>query len=173
MDSPHTAFNHEPSAFVVRGLGLDSSDQNTPSPGIDGPVEYIFKLGVSPSIKDENGVLVPTGTESPAFISFAGPRGHTSMIPIKSSLKAGTVGEFSAIAQDVGPIKSIKLAEPFSHKSTWRPTTVEVNRISPAVGNVIPSRPDGWVKFEVNRVVKEPVSIIARGTGSVTRSDAL
>ena len=150
----------------VRGLGLDEAVQGTPSPGIHGPAEYIFKIGISPPIKNQEGILVQTGTSSPTFISFKGAKGETGMIPIKASFKEGTVGEFAAVANDVGPIKSIKIAEPFSKKFTWRPTTLEVNRISPSMGKDAPSSPDGWVKFDINRVIKEPVTIVSRGPGS-------
>jgi len=155
--------HHSDSAFNVRGLGLDDPPAGTPAPAMDGPVEYIFKIGVSPAIKNAEGILVPTSANGPTFISLGGPKGETGMIPIKHTFKAGAVGEYATFAKDVGAVKTIKLAEPFSKASTWRPTTVEVNRLGPSARENISSKPDGWVKFDVNRVIKDPVTIVASG----------
>ena len=160
--------HHDATSFNVRGLGLDDPPPEVPLPSIDGPVEYIFKISVSPAIKNGEGILVPTGAKGPTFISLAGPKGETGMIPIKHSFKAGAMGEYATFAKDVGTVKSIKLAEPFSKGSSWQPTSVEVNRLGPSSATGTASRPDGWVKFDVNRPIKDPVTILARG-GAVTK----
>jgi hypothetical protein len=170
--------NHVSSSFPtvtppVRGLGLDDASTGPLGSAHLGPVEYVFKLGVSPAIKNAEGILFPTGTRSPTFISFVGSRGETGMIPIKSGFKAGAIGEYSTLSKDVGPIKAIKLAEPFSRSSSWRPTTVEVNRLAPSDGNNGGNRGDGWVKFDVNKVIKEPVVIAAKGSTGVPEPDKM
>lgn len=166
-DTPH--LDHLDTAFVgPRGMGLDDLVSAQHGTSINGPVEYIFKIGTSPAIKNDEGVLVPTNALKTTFISFVGSKGATDMIPIKSTFKSAAVGEFSAIAKDVGSVKAIKLAEPFSKNAQWRPTTVEVNRIGPSGAKDAPSKPDGWVGFDVNRVVKEPVTIMARGPATGT-----
>jgi hypothetical protein len=166
----HTAhLGHLDTSFVgPRGMGLDDPITAQHGTSINGPVEYVFKIGTSPAMKNDEGVLVPTNALKTTFISFLGSKGATDMIPIKSTFKSAAVGEFSAIAKDVGPVKAIKLSEPFSKNAQWRPTTVEVNRIGPSGAKDALSKPDGWVGFDVNRVVKEPVTIMARGPASGT-----
>lgn len=85
------------------------------------------------------------------------------MIPLKASFKSGSLGEFSTLAKDVGQVKGIKLAEPFSRGATWLPTTVEVNRIGASAAKGAPGRPDGWVTLNVNKIVKGPVTVMASG----------
>ena len=158
----HTAFPTD-TIPPVRGLGLDEGSNGSPQPPIDGPVEYILKIATSPAIKNADNVLVQTNASEPTFISLIGGKGATSMIPLKASFKSGSLGEFSTIAKDVGPVKGIKLAEPFGRAATWTPTTVEVNRMGASGAKGAASRPDGWVTFNVNRIVKGPVTIMASG----------
>lgn len=158
----HTSFPNELPP-PVRGLGLDEGSSGSPLAPIDGPVEYILKIATSPAIKNADNILIPTNASEPTFISMIGTKGETSMIPLKSSFKSGSLGEFSTLAKDVGQVKGIKLAEPFSRGATWLPTTVEVNRIGASAAKGAPGRPDGWVTFNVNRIVKGPVTVMASG----------
>lgn len=153
-----TAFPHDPTKLVA-AMGLDDSAASTPAVPIDGPVEYIFKIGVSPVTKNDDGAMLPTGTSTKPMISFIGPKGESEMIVIKHGFKSGRMGEFSVLAKDVGAVKAIKLADPVASSPSWKPTRVDVNRIGASSGKDNPSHPDGWATFNVNQAVREPVTI--------------
>ena len=166
---PHhqdTAFHGETPASL-KALGLDGPSVGSSAP-IHGPVEYIFKVDVSSPLTGRDGVISQTGTRTTPMISFIGKSGQSEMIPIKVGFKSGSLTEFSAIAHDVGQVSSIKIADPLATAATWFPKSIEVSRIGASDGK-IPSHADGWVKFDVNRPVKEPVIINARTGASIKK----
>ena len=158
-----TYFPHKP---LIKALGLNDAPSLNPSPSIDGPVEYVFKVGTSEAIKNAEGILVPTGApKSIPFISFIGDRGESEVIPVKFGMKSGQQCEFSAVAKDVGAVKAIRLSNPNPNGASWLPTSVQVNRIGPSTGKGTFSVPVGWVTFDVNKAITEPTVISLAPSG--------
>jgi hypothetical protein len=76
------------------------------------------------------------------------------------------MGEFSVMAKDVGNVKAIKLSDPFGTTASWKPARVDVNRIGASSNSQNPAHPDGWVTFNVAKVVREPVVISKEESGT-------
>ena len=128
-----------------------------------GPIEYIFKVETAPAGKNAEGILTSTGTPNSApLIRFIGSAGKSEMVPIKLGMQSGKLYEFSAIAKDVGPVKSIEISDPRG-SGTWTPAEIDVNRIpSLQGGHDQPlSKPDGWVVFKIGKPVGAPQIIAA------------
>ena len=166
--------HHDPTIFgsgasgLVRAMGLDDPSSASCAP-LHGPVEYIFKVDVSPPIKNGDGVITETGTRTTPMISLIGKSGKTEIIPIKVGFKSGTLGEFSAVAKDVGTISSIRVLDPLAKTATWHPKAIQVNRIGASDGKGLLSHPDGWVTFNVDKAVKEPVLVNATSESNVKK----
>ena len=152
------AGHHAISLFPVvpaKAMGLDDAPMGS-SASIKGPAEYIFQIATSPPV-EQNGVMLPTGAyKTTPTIKFLGENGTTETIPIKYGIKAGHVGEFAAIAKDVGKIKSIRLENANSQGDMWHPTSVRVNRLGSLCETNLTGSPDGWITFDVNRAITEP-----------------
>ncbi len=182
-------FGHELSAFaktshsLVPAMGMDApvdaSGQPEP-PVIDptetvtkGPIEYVFKIETAPAGKNAEGILTSSGAPNSApLIRFIGTAGKSELVPIKLGMQSGKLYEFSAIAKDVGPVKSIELSDPHG-SGTWTPAEVDVNRIPSLSGgdNQAISKPDGWVVFKVGTQVGIPKVFDATGTQATDASD--
>ena len=123
-----------------------------------GPIEYIFKVETAPAGKNAEGILTTTGaTNSAPVIKFIGSAGQSELVPIKIGMQSGKLYEFSAIAKDVGPVKSIEVSDPRG-TGTWTPAEIQVNRLpSLADSHDQPaSKPDGWVVFKIGKPVGAP-----------------
>lgn len=161
--------NHEPSVFardaqLVKGMGLEPFSiqgiSETKAGVHDGPVEFIIRVETPPPTKNSDGILVATGApKSAPTISLNGSGGSTLEFPIKYGIRSGTVYEFSALANDVGKPTSIKLSNTHLGKDTWTPNLVHVNRIPPSFDNSASTLPNGWIAFDVKRVINGPVNI--------------
>jgi hypothetical protein len=143
---------------------LDESGQPEP-PTVDptedvtkGPIEYVFRVETATAQRNAEGILTTTGTANSApLIRFIGSAGKSELIPIKLGIQSGKLYEFSAVAKDVGPVKSIEVSDPRG-TGTWNPTEIDVNRIpSLAGGKDQPiSKPDGWVVFKIGKAIGSP-----------------
>jgi hypothetical protein len=139
-----------------------------------GPIEYIFKVETSPAAKNAEGILTTTGTPNSApLIRFIGSAGKSELVPIKLGLQSGKLYEFSAIAKDVGPIKSIEVSDPRG-TGTWTPAEIDINRIpSLTSGHDQPlSKPDGWVVFKIGKPIGSPQIFEADQSESNGASDS-
>jgi hypothetical protein len=168
----HWGHDHVVSAFahkvLLPAMGMDPpvDESGQPeAPVVDptedvtqGPIEYIFKVETAPAAKNAEGILTTTGTPNSApLIRFIGSAGKSELVPIKLGLQSGKLYEFSAIAKDVGPVKSIEVSDPRG-TGTWTPAEIDVNRIpSLPSGHDQPlSKPDGWVVFKIGKPIGSP-----------------
>ena len=186
----HLGHDHVVSSFatshtaLLPALGMDPPMDDTGQPEAPvvepteavtkGPVEYIFKVETAPAGKNAEGILTTTGTPNSApLIKFIGSAGKSEMVPIKLGMQSGKLYEFSAIAKDVGPVKSIEISDPRG-SGTWKPAEIDVNRIpSLSGGHDQPlSKPDGWVVFKIGKPVGSPQIIEAAKSDDVDAGDA-
>jgi hypothetical protein len=167
-------FGHQVSTFakadhlLVRAMGMDTPVDGagqsgtpvaTPTETVTkGPIEYVFKIETAPAGKNAEGILTSSGAPNSApLIRFIGSAGKSELVPIKLGMQSGKLYEFSAIAKDVGPVKSIELSDPHG-TGTWTPAAVSVNRIPslPDGHKQAISKPDGWVAFKIGKQVGIP-----------------
>lgn len=171
---PFSSIHHDPSIFqgetvpLVKSLGLDNASSG-PCVPIHGPIEYVFKIHVSAPLKNGDGAIAETGTRTTPLLAFIGKAGQSEMIPIKTGFKSGSLAEFSATAKDVGQVTALKLADPFAKTQSWHPKVIEVNRLGASNAKEIASHSDGWVSFEVNRSVKEPIIVNSNAEANVKK----